>query len=545
MEDDTVDHEAQDPRWPLELRLIVEKTLPDVASRLRYLCETGIGYLTLDRSSRTLSGGEYQRARLASALASPSAGALYILDEPTCGLHPRDTGRILESLQRLRDAGATVIVVEHDGDVMRQADWLVDLGPGAGRDGGQLLFAGPPAAATADAQSPTGEYLRSLAAESPGELQWTGPRRSGGCPRDAALDEPALTIRGARKHNLQNLTVRIPLQKLVCVTGVSGSGKSSLIRETLLPVAKAVLRDVDAADRRSAPSVGSGEASARADRLQAVCTVAKCDTVDGLEAIRRVVSFQDAVVGSSPRSCVATLCGLWPEMRRLFARTREARAKGLRAADFSFSSGSGRCSQCRGTGQLSIRMRLLPETVVVCPACRGRRLSPATDAIRFRGLSAADVLELRLDEAAGFFREFSRMHGVLSTFCRLGLGYLALGQPATTFSGGERQRIRLACELAEPSLQPTLFLLDEPTGGLHPFDVSRLLNHLRELVAVGHSVVVIEHQVDVMCGSDWLVDLGPDSAGDGGRICGEGTPSDVAARGVSATAIVLRRRFGL
>ena len=485
-----------------EARLVAARTLPDVRSRLKCLSDIGIGYLTLNRPARTLSGGEFQRARLAASLSSQLYGAHFVLDEPTAGLHPRDTQRLLRALFELRDAGGTVIVVEHDGDIMRAADWLVDLGPGAGADGGHLLFSGTPADAEQNAQSPTGDYLRgNLAMESPTSAGASGPTNA------SSTTESVLKIRDSRLHNLRNVTVEIPLHQMVCVTGVSGSGKSSLIFGTLLPVVTASVlqnRNVE---------------TAAAD--------ARCAGVDGLEQVRRILSLDQSPLGRSSRSCIATLCGLWDEVRRLFTKTRDARAKGLTSQSFSFNSGEGRCPECRGTGTRNVRMNFLPDATVPCPLCHGQRFSKAISAIRFRGKSVADVLQMRVDEAAQFFAEFQKLRAVLETFCSVGLGYLTLGQPATTFSGGEAQRAKLASELAAPSNEHTLYVLDEPTSGLHPADVNRLRIHLRRLIEAGHSVIVIEHQLDIIRSSDWIIDIGPDSADLGGEVVYTGPPASL------------------
>ena len=473
-----------------EARLVAERTLPDIHDRLKCLDDVGIGYLTLDRPTRTLSGGEFQRARLAASLSSQIHGACLVLDEPTSGLHPRDTQRLLKTLYRLRDGGSTVVVVEHDGDIIRAADWLIDLGPGAGVDGGQLLFAGTPADAKRLAQSPTGEYLRGTLAAVEG---------SNAVPDVASR---RLTIRNARLNNLKNVTVELPLDCLVCVTGVSGSGKSSLITDTLLPIVTAGVTPYG--------NAANAVAVANAD--------ARCDGVDGIPHIQRIVSLDQSPIGRSSRSCVATLSGIWNDVRRLFTKTREARARGFTSQHFSFNSGAGRCGDCRGTGTRNVRMSFLPDAVVPCPTCDGLRFSASVRSIHFRNRSVADILNMRVDEAAEFFREFQKLHSVLDTFRKVGLGYLTLGQPSTTFSGGEAQRAKLASELAAPTSQHTLYLLDEPTSGLHPADVACLMRHLRELVNAGHSVVVIEHNFDVIRCSDWIVDLGPDSADQGGEI---------------------------
>lgn len=515
-----------------EQRLVAERTLPDIHARLKCLSDVGIGYLGLDRPTRTLSGGEFQRARLAASLSSQLHGAHFVLDEPTAGLHPRDTQRLLKTLFDLRDAGGTVIVVEHDGEMMRAADWLVDLGPGAGADGGRLLFSGTPSDAEKFAESPTGDYLRRSTAEraasesnEPKSKLKSGPRtRKKVVVEDAAQIEVTekLTILNARLHNLRNITVDIPLRKLVCVTGVSGSGKSSLVFGTMLPiVSAAVLRKRDVA---------------------VVAADARCDGVNGLEQIQRVLSLDQTPLGRSARSCIATLCGMWDEVRRLFSKIRESRSQGLNAKHFSFNSGDGRCPECLGSGVRNVRMSFLPDAVVPCAVCHGLRFSKAICSIRFRNKSVADVLQMRVDEATDFFSEFSRLHAVLSAFNSVGLGYVTLGQPANTFSGGEAQRAKLASELATPSNDHTLYVLDEPTSGLHPADVDRLMTHLRTLVNAGHSVIVIEHHLDVIRQADWLIDIGPDSADRGGEVVYSGPPVKIIECDRSETAKSFRQR---
>jgi excinuclease ABC subunit A len=500
-----------------EQRLVADRTLPDIEARLKCLSDVGIGYLGLNRPTRTLSGGEFQRARLAASLSSQLHGAHFVLDEPTAGLHPRDTQRLLRTLFDLRDAGGTVIVVEHDGEIMRAADWLVDLGPGAGADGGNLLFSGTPADVEKFAQSPTGDYLRRATAERAIAESGRGKAKSKSdvkSRKKGAATELApveilekLTIRNAHLHNLRNVTVDIPLRKLVCVTGVSGSGKSSLIFGTLLPVISAALQ--------------------RKRDLALVAADARCDGVSGVEQIQRVLSLDQTPLGRSARSCIATLCGMWDEVRRLFAKIRESRSRGLNAKNFSFNSGDGRCQECMGTGTRNVRMSFLPDAVVPCAVCHGLRFTKAVCSIRFRNRSVADVLQMRVDEATEFFSEFSRLHAILSAFNSVGLGYVTLGQPANTFSGGEAQRARLASELATPSNEHTLYVLDEPTSGLHPADVDRLMTHLKTLVNAGHSVVVIEHQLDVIGKADWLIDIGPESADRGGEVVYSGPPLQI------------------
>ncbi len=518
--------------------LVAARTLPDIRQRLECLQKVGVGYLTLSRATRTLSGGEFQRARLAACLGTGLHGACFVLDEPTSGLHPRDTQRLLATLCEIRDAGATVVVVEHDGEVMRAADHLIDLGPGAGIEGGRLVAAAAPNNVATASNSPTAKYLRGegvvdedcsgsfmkpqqVPAANVKERQQTTQQQlfpddaSAGAAGEAKA-ETQLTIRKARRNNLQNITVDIPLQKLICVTGVSGSGKSSLIMETLLPVATAFVRkDADSA-------------FALAD--------ADCDAIDGLDAFGRVVAVDSSPLSRNRRSCIATYSKLWNDVRKIFARTKTARAKGYDARRFSFNSGDGRCGECKGTGLKDVRMAFLPNATVPCPECLGKRFNAATLAVRFADKNVADVLDMRIDEAVEFFGELQSLRSMLETFRSVGLGYLALGQPASTFSGGEAQRVKLATELAGGRSEPTLFILDEPTAGLHPADVEHLIRLLRSLITAGHSVIVVEHNVDIMNASDWIIDIGPESAMDGGQVVGSGTPADLAEAAVGLTA---------
>lgn len=495
-----------------DAREVAVRTLPAVRARLQCLVDTGIGYLTLDRASRTLSGGEAQRAKLAAALTSPVSGAIVILDEPTCGLHPRDTNLLLTALERLRDDGSTVIVVEHDPDIMRAADWLIDLGPGAGSDGGQLLFSGTPADAMATAATPTAACLRRSAAS-------VMPAPTARCGSDEAI-----VVNNARLHNLQGVTVRFPLRRLICVTGVSGSGKSSLVMGTLLPcVASAIGERTDVQD------VPTPAADTR------------CDGLEGGESVRRVISVDHRSPGTSSRSCLATLCGIWDDVRNLFASTRDARARGFRSTHFSFNSGPGRCPLCRGTGLKQMKMSFLPETVVPCPDCHGRRFTAAVNSVTYRDRTVADVLAMRVDEAVEFFAEQAKLHSTLATLQDVGLGYISLGQPASSYSGGESQRAKLACELNRPESDQTLYVLDEPTRGLHATDIETLVRHLGRLVDAGHSVLVVEHNLDVIRAADWVIDIGPGSGDSGGRVVFTGRPEDLVSCPESFTAAALSR----
>ena len=523
-----------------EARLAAARTLPDLLNRLECLENVGVGYLTLDRPAVTLSGGEYQRARLAAALSTKLHGAHYVLDEPTAGLHPRDTARLLAALKTLRDSGGTVIVVEHDPQVIEAADWVLDIGPGAGADGGQLLFSGTPAELCNHPTSPTGRLLRerrerraaveSAAAAQPDSAAATTKTRRSPRNRKVAAAEataaptvPAATVPredpglarhpnapgtdgwiricGARLHNLKHVTAEIPLRRLTGISGVSGSGKSSLIRGTLVPWLQAVLAGRD-------PVLAAADAD--------------CDSIAGADSIARLVCLDQAPPGRSGRSCIATLTPLWDDIRRLLAKTRESRARGWGAQFFSFNAGGGRCSVCRGTGVRAVRMPFLANAEVICSSCGGTRFSRAARSVRFRGKSVDELLRMRVDEAREFFSEFSRLRSILEVCCSVGLGYLQLGQSTSSFSGGENQRARIAAELALPSTEHTLYVLDEPTGGLHAFDVQRLIKHLREHVLLKHSVVVLEHHSDVLTACDWVLELGPDAAANGGRIVSAG-----------------------
>lgn len=508
---------------PAEAVLVARRTLPDIRQRLECLQQVGVGYLTLDRATRTLSGGEFQRSRLAACLGTGLHGACFVLDEPTAGLHPRDTQRLLKTLLAIRDTGATVIVVEHDGDIIRAADCLLDLGPGAGVEGGQLVFTGPPMDSVLCLDSQTGKYLN-------GEFESVASAASSTATQELPASEVAsaavkLSIKNARRNNLKNVSVEIPLQKLVCISGVSGSGKSSLIMETLLPVVQ----------KHCSVNAGRRSVSVDSSEVKFALADAECDAIEGLESIRRVVAVDNSPLGRNRRSCIATYSKLWDDVRKVFAKTRDARAKGYDARQFSFNTGDGRCEGCKGTGLKDVRMTFLPDATVPCPDCRGQRFNRATLAVRFSGKNVADVLAMRVDEAADFFGELDTLHHLMETFRRVGLGYLTLGQPASTFSGGEAQRVKLATELASSRSNATLYILDEPTSGLHPADVVHLNRLLRDLVTAGNSVLVLEHNTDVMRNSDWMIDIGPESAAQGGRVIAEGSPETIALAPESLT----------
>jgi excinuclease ABC subunit A len=485
-----------------ERRIVADRVLREIAERLRFLCDVGVGYLTLDRPSTTLSGGEGQRIRLATQVGSSLLGVLYILDEPSIGLHARDHGRLLESLARLRDMGNSVVVVEHDEATIRAADHVIDMGPGAGIHGGEVVAAGTPAEIMADPRSLTGAYLsgsRSVARP--------GARRAPG--------ERTLVLAGCREHNLRDVTLRLPLGLLTVVTGVSGSGKSTLVNDTL---ARALAQRLYAAK----------QAPGRFERL------------DGLEHLDKVIEVDQSPIGRTPRSNPVTYTGAFDGIRKLFTQVPEARVRGYAPGRFSFNVKGGRCEACQGDGLLRVEMHFLPDLFVTCEVCGGRRYDRETLEIRYKGKSIADVLEMTVEEAVGFLENVPSVRRPLETLHEVGLDYVHLGQPATTLSGGEAQRIKLARELARRATGRTLYLLDEPTTGLHFADIERLLQVLQRLVDLGNTVVVIEHQLDVVRSADWVIDLGPEGGAAGGRIVAQGTPETIAACEVSHTGRALR-----
>ena len=496
---------------------ILDRTLPAIRQRLEFLIRVGADYLTLDRPTRTLSGGEYQRARLAACLGSGLVGACYVLDEPTVGLHPKDTAAMIDTLRDLRDQGNTVLIVEHDPDVMRSADHLIDLGPGAGADGGQVIASGSPSAVAKNPNSVTGRFL-ACNRDDVGE-SFRDSNASHGVTRLLWLMLSNISV-----HNLRDVSVKIPLGALTAITGVSGSGKTSLVHHALVPqVRDKLTRSVSEGtnlDRRGNPSL----------------TLRVGESAD---VISRLVEVTQSPLGRTPTSNPATYSGIWDEVCKLFSQLRDSKLRGFRPSRFKFNLPAGRCEACRGRGVQRMRLQLLPDVFVTCPTCRGDRFNAATLQVRFHGLTAADVLRQRIDEASEVFANVPRIASVLKTFREVGLGYLRLGQSATTLSGGEAQRVKLATELSRESTASTLFVLDEPTTGLHPVDVERLLSLLRRLVSGGHTVVVIEHHLDVIAHADWLIDLGPDGGSRGGEIVAEGAPAKVVARGIGHTAKAL------
>lgn len=498
---------------------IARDVVTEIRSRLEFLEQVGLGYLTLDRAAPTLSGGEAQRIRLAAQLGSNLQGVCYVLDEPTIGLHPRDNQILLDALATLSDKGNTLVVVEHDEDTIRRADHIIDIGPGAGKRGGRVIAAGPAAELAAHPDSLTGRFLAQPL------------RHPIGTRREVRPDGLALQLKGATLHNLQDVDVRVPLQRLVAVTGVSGSGKSTLARDVLLANVQAMVAH-----------------RGKATLLQG------CRGLEGTGAIDRVLEVDQTPIGKTPRSCPATYIGFWDAIRRLFAETLEAKARGYGPGRFSFNTGEGRCPTCEGQGMRTIEMSFLPDVKVPCDTCHGLRFNPETLAVSWRGKSIGDVLAMEVDEAVEFFASMPNIAHPLKLLQDVGLGYLTLGQPSPTLSGGEAQRIKLVTELSKVrddvtrrGQKPphTLYVLDEPTVGLHMADVEKLIRVLHRLVDGGHSVVVIEHDLDVMAEADWIVDLGPEGGSHGGRVVAAGTPEQVVAAGTHtgvALAPVLSRR---
>jgi excinuclease ABC subunit A len=484
-------------------RTIARQVLKEISSRLGFLLDVGLDYLTLDRTSQTLSGGEAQRIRLATQIGSSLMGVLYILDEPSIGLHQRDNAKLIATLTRLRDLGNTVLVVEHDEETIRTADWVIDIGPGAGEHGGEIVAVGPLETVLAEPRSITGAYLR-------GDRQVEIPqaRRAG--------NGRSIVVRGAREHNLKNLDVSFPLGRFVAVTGVSGSGKSTLVSDILY---LALARELSGARDRP----GAHEA------------------VEGIEAIDKVIDIDQSPIGRTPRSNPATYTGLFAPIRELFAATPEARVRGYLPGRFSFNVKGGRCEHCKGDGILKIEMQFLPDVYVPCEICKGKRYNREALEIHYRGRSIADVLEMTIEEALEFYSAVPSVRAKLQTLNDVGLGYVHLGQPATTLSGGEAQRVKLATELSRRATGRTLYVLDEPTTGLHMADVEKLLQVLHRLVDAGNTVVVIEHNLDVVKTADWIVDLGPEGGERGGYVIAEGTPEAVARTPGSATGEYLAR----
>ena len=484
-------------------RMIADRILKEIRSRLNFLQSVGLGYLTLSRSAGTLSGGARQRIRLATQIGSSLMGVLYILDEPSIGLHQRDNDKLLATLRELRDLGNTLLVVEHDEDTMRAADYLIDIGPGAGVHGGEVVACGTPEEVMENPASLTGQYLSGKR-----KIPVPTERRKG--------NGNHLRVIGAAENNLRDVTVDFPLGTLTVVTGVSGSGKSSLINEVLFKRLGAQL-------------------------MRMKVRPGKCKDIQGIEHLDKVVDIDQSPIGRTPRSNPATYTGLFNDIRDLFASTQEAKSRGYGPGRFSFNVRGGRCEACSGDGVLKIEMHFLPDIFVPCEVCKGKRYNRETLEVRYKGKNIAEVLDMTVDEGVEFFSALPKLRNKLETLQNVGLGYVKLGQPSTELSGGEAQRVKLATELSKIATGKTIYILDEPTTGLHTDDVRRLLDVLQQLVDKGNTVVVIEHNLDVIKCADYLIDLGPEGGDGGGQIVATGTPEEVAQCPESYTGQYLKR----
>ncbi len=476
---------------------IAGQILKEIRSRLMFLKNVGLEYLTLERSAATLSGGEAQRIRLSTQIGSALTGVMYVLDEPSIGLHQRDNQRLIDSLTYLRDLGNTVIVVEHDEQTLRTADWLIDIGPGAGVHGGRIMAAGTPLQVMEAEESVTGQYLA-------GKIRMAIPaeRRKG--------SGQSIRIQGVTEHNLQDISVEIPLGTFTCITGVSGSGKSTLLNDVFYPMASNAIMGTD-------------------------YPAGACKAVSGLEHIDKVINIDQSPIGRTPRSNPVTYIGVFDRIRELFASLPEAKARGYKNGRFSFNVKGGRCENCQGAGTITIEMNFLPDVFIQCDVCHGKRFNQETLDVRYKGKSISDVLDMTIEEACGFFSGIPHIARKLETLRSVGLGYIQLGQSALTLSGGEAQRVKLAAELSRPSTGRTLYILDEPTTGLHFVDIKQLMDVIQRLVDKGNSVVMIEHNMDVICQADYIIDLGPEGGYNGGRVVATGTPEEVSRNEKSYT----------
>ncbi len=482
---------------------IAREILKEIRERLGFLVSVGLDYLTLARKAGTLSGGEAQRIRLATQIGSSLVGVLYILDEPSIGLHQRDNSRLIATLKKLRDLGNTVIVVEHDEETMQESDYIIDIGPGAGIHGGEVVAAGTPDEIKQDPDSITGAYLSGRK-----KIAVPAVRREG--------NGKFITVKGAKEHNLKDIDVTIPLGKFVCISGVSGSGKSSLVNGILYP-------------------------KLAHDLNRAIAYPGKCDGIEGIEELDKVICIDQSPIGRTPRSNPATYTGVFTDIRDLFASTKDAKARGYLPGRFSFNTKGGRCEACEGDGVKCIEMHFLPDVYVTCDVCKGRRYNADTLEVRYKGKNIFDVLDMSVEEGLAFFDGIPRITRKLQTLYDVGLGYIKIGQSSTTLSGGEAQRVKLATELAKRSTGKTIYILDEPTTGLHTADVAKLLEVLQKLCDAGNTLLVIEHNLDVIKSADHIIDLGPEGGDGGGSIVAEGTPEQVAKVKGSYTGQYLSR----
>ena len=502
--DNTLEVLEKDLQFTDTEKQIAEPIIKEIKERVKFMQDVGLGYLELSRAANTLSGGEAQRIRLATQIGSGLQGVLYVLDEPSIGLHQRDNDKLIATLKHLRDLGNTVLVVEHDEDTMMQSDYIIDIGPGAGVNGGKLIAAGTPDEIAKNKDSITGQYLS-------GAKKIATPKK-----RRTAKKGQELVVRGARENNLKNIDAHFPLGVITAVTGVSGSGKSTLVNEIL-----------------------ANELLARLHHAKTVSGAH--DNIEGIENINKVIVIDQSPIGRTPRSNPATYTGVFNQIRELFARQPEAEMRGYKAGRFSFNVKGGRCEHCKGDGVNKIEMHFLPDVYVTCPECHGKRYNREALEIKYKGKTIADVLEMTIDEAVEFFKNIPSVLPKLKTIQEVGLGYIKLGQPATTFSGGEAQRIKLATELARRNTGKTLYILDEPTTGLHTDDVNRLLGILNQLVNGGNSIIIIEHNLHVIKSADWIIDMGPEGGQKGGKIIAEGTPEQLAKAGKTDTGKYLRQ----
>ncbi|MFZ2804264.1 MAG: excinuclease ABC subunit UvrA [Patescibacteria group bacterium] len=483
---------------------IAEPVMKEILARLQFLLDVGLHYLTLSRIAGSLSGGEAQRIRLASQIGSRLVGALYVLDEPTIGLHQRDNAKLIQTLEKLRDIGNTIIVVEHDEDTISASDYLVDIGPGAGKHGGHVVAAGPMPKILNDKKSMTCAYLRGDK-----EIPMVKPR-----PQSKQF----ICIKKAAENNLKNINVKIPLKRFVAITGVSGSGKSTLLIDILY--------------------------RAMAQKLNgAMAKPGKYGSIEGIDWVDKIVDVDQGAIGRTPRSNPATYTGIWDHVRDLFSLTSEARVRGYKVGRFSFNVPGGRCENCEGHGKIAIEMHFLPTVYVPCDVCKGKRFDRETLEVKYRGKNISDVLTMTVEDANDFFADIPPIHDKTKILLEVGLGYIELGQAATTLSGGEAQRVKLATELARRDTGKTFYLLDEPTTGLHFDDIRKLLDVLHKLVARGNTVVVIEHNLDVIKNADWIIDMGPEGGDEGGRVVAEGTPEELSQKAASVTGQFLKRYF--